>query len=226
MHELLSALQEILANNTPAAYCRLVETRGSTPQKAGAAMLVHANGQQWGTIGGGCIEAEVKRRAIALLQSGQSEICPFQLDGDYGWDDGLICGGRMKIWIQPICQNEQSKTYFRALAREIAAGHGLTEIVQHEAELALPTGPGPGSALLDASAQILATLNKRWPSRLAARSPQKLSPTRQSPASLLRSHLRFFTNTSSLSPHHHRGRACWQSRCRLSGRTRLRSLDR
>lgn len=158
MHELLSALQEILANNIPAAYCRLVETRGSTPQKAGAAMLVHANGQQWGTIGGGCIEAEVKRRAIALLQSGQSEICPFQLDGDYGWDDGLICGGRMKIWIQPICQSEQSKTYFRSLIGEIAAGHGLTEIVQHEVESNLPTSPGPGSALLDASAQILATL--------------------------------------------------------------------
>lgn len=158
MHELLSALHEILTQSQPAAYCRLVETRGSTPQKAGAVMIVHANGHQWGTIGGGCIEAEVKRRAIALLQEGHGQICPFQLDGDYGWDDGLICGGRMKIWIQPICQNEQSKAYFQALANEADAGRGLTEIVQHEEKSLVDGGTSVGALLLDANGRPLASL--------------------------------------------------------------------
>ena len=84
-------------------YCAVVETRGSTPQKAGAAMLVYPDGTQAGTLGGGCVEAEVKRRALlGLNDTGRPEVLTFCLDDDYGWDDGLICGGRMTILAQPL----------------------------------------------------------------------------------------------------------------------------
>ena len=53
MRELLPQLKQLLADQRPTAYCRLVETRGSTPQKAGATMLVYADGSQAGTLGGG-----------------------------------------------------------------------------------------------------------------------------------------------------------------------------
>ena len=80
-----------------------METRGSTPQKAGAAMLVYPDGTQAGTLGGGCVEAEVKRRALlGLNDTGRPEVLTFCLDDDYGWDDGLICGGRMTILAQPL----------------------------------------------------------------------------------------------------------------------------
>src|SRR5688572_31559675 len=92
MRDIVRRLLSALHAQTPLAYCRLVETRGSTPQKAGATMLVFADGSQDGTLGGGCVEAEVKRRALGLLAEGRAEICKFQLDSDYGWDDGLICG--------------------------------------------------------------------------------------------------------------------------------------
>src|SRR4030095_11456526 len=105
MRDLLPALQSALRDRQPLVWCRLVETRGSTPQKAGATMLVFANGTQAGTLGGGCVEAEVKRRARAVLPGHTAEIATFQLDSDYGWDDGLICGGRMKVLIQPICDS-------------------------------------------------------------------------------------------------------------------------
>ena len=55
-----------------------------------------------GTLGGGCVEAEVRRVAIELLAADQSKLLEFRLDHDYGWDDGLICGGIMDIHIQPI----------------------------------------------------------------------------------------------------------------------------
>ena len=97
MRELLQELVRCIQQGRPVAYCRLVETRGSTPQKAGAAMLVFADGSQQGTLGGGCVEAEVKRKALRILDDGRAEIVSFQLDSDYGWDDGLICGGRMQI---------------------------------------------------------------------------------------------------------------------------------
>src|SRR6188768_187819 len=97
MRDLLAALTHALDAGLPCVYTALVETRGSTPQKAGAAMLVFADGSQTGTLGGGCVEAEVKRRALRLLDAGQTELLTFQLDDNYGWDDGLICGGRMKM---------------------------------------------------------------------------------------------------------------------------------
>ena len=84
------------------AVCTLVRTRGSTPQKAGAIMVVLATGHTLGTIGGGCVEAEVKTRAMRQLCSGGSQLMSFNLDHDHGWDDGLVCGGQMTVAVQTI----------------------------------------------------------------------------------------------------------------------------
>src|SRR5687767_466883 len=129
MRDIVRRLLAALDAQTPLAYCRLVETRGSTPQKAGATMLVFEDGSQQGTLGGGCVEAEVKRRALGLLQENRSEVCKFQLDSDYGWDDGLICGGRMQILVEPIASSEESRRYFRTLSERIASGQGITEVI-------------------------------------------------------------------------------------------------
>src|ERR1700752_5192128 len=111
MRELLPQLLDALAAGRPVVYCRRVETRGSTPQKAGAAMLVYADGSQAGTLGGGCVEAEVKRRALhGLNASGRPEVLSFLLDDDYGWDDGLICGGRMTILAHPLAADAPAFT--------------------------------------------------------------------------------------------------------------------
>ncbi|MCA9146042.1 MAG: XdhC family protein, partial [Planctomycetales bacterium] len=77
MQEIVRQLADALNANRPVAYCRLVETRGSTPQKAGAMMLVYEDGSQAGTLGGGCVEAEVKRRALAVLHEGKAEVATF-----------------------------------------------------------------------------------------------------------------------------------------------------
>ena len=67
MRELLTELTAALAQRHACIYCAVVEPRGSTPQKAGAAMLVFPDGRQVGTLGGGCIEAEVKQKALGTL---------------------------------------------------------------------------------------------------------------------------------------------------------------
>ena len=128
---MLSLIQELdiaLRNGRPVCYTALVETRGSTPQKAGATMLVFADGSQVGTLGGGCVEAEVKRRALTLLVSGSIELLSFQLDNDYGWDDGLICGGRMKMLVDPLRPGDDA-SYYRTLQDMLIAGRGATEAV-------------------------------------------------------------------------------------------------
>jgi xanthine dehydrogenase accessory factor len=128
MREVLKDLEDAIRDRRPVAYTALVETRGSTPQKAGATMLVFADGSQTGTLGGGCVEAEVKQRSLRLLESGRPEILTFQLDDDYGWDDGLICGGRMKMLVDPIRAGEDPG-YYRALSQRMLDGRGFTEAV-------------------------------------------------------------------------------------------------
>ena len=155
MREVLLELMAAIRAGWPAAWCRLVETRGSTPQKAGAAMLVHQDGSQAGTLGGGCVEAEVKRRALGLLAEGRSEVCTFQLDSDYGWDDGLICGGRMKILVEPVLPG-RIPDYFQKLASLIEQGRGCTEAIVFDGEA---SGlPAPASYLFDENQRYVTAL--------------------------------------------------------------------
>lgn len=154
MRDVLHDLNEALQFRRPVAFTALVETRGSTPQKAGATMLVFPDGSQTGTLGGGCVEAEVKRRALRSLDQGETEILTFQLDSDYGWDDGLICGGRMSMLVDPLRPGEDA-AYYAVLSSLVAEGKGFTEGVVLDAEKA-----GGGRAadrwLLDAQGSALA----------------------------------------------------------------------
>src|SRR5215831_15954729 len=114
MRDLLAELTAALEQQRRCVYCSVVETRGSTPQKAGAAMLVLPDGGQRGTLGGGCVEAEVKQHALGILSAGGApEVLTFCLDDNYGWDDGLICGGRMSMLVDALQSGSQSADYYR-----------------------------------------------------------------------------------------------------------------
>ena len=99
MRAIYQKIPELIASEQVGAYCTVVETKGSTPQKPGAKLLILPDLRNIGTLGGGCVEAEARRQAIGLMQDGNPRLLEFQLDSDYGWDDGLICGGNMKIFI-------------------------------------------------------------------------------------------------------------------------------
>ncbi|RKU09689.1 hypothetical protein C6501_14900 [Candidatus Poribacteria bacterium] len=99
MREIYQKIPELIESDQVGAYCTVVETKGSTPQKPGAKLLILPDLRNIGTLGGGCVEAEARRQAIGLMQGGEPRLLQFQLDSDYGWDDGLICGGNMKIFI-------------------------------------------------------------------------------------------------------------------------------
>src|SRR2546423_458036 len=156
MRDLLTDLKTALDQGRDCVYCSLVETRGSTPQKAGASMLVFPDGSQAGTLGGGCVEAEVKRKALATLGGADAEpqLLSFQLDDNYGWDDGLICGGRMSTPAAPLAGSEPT-IYSRKPARLVEEGHGCTEAVPAHAEPGQPVG---SRYLFDADGRLVASL--------------------------------------------------------------------
>lgn len=127
----------------PLAVCTLVRTRGSAPQKAGAVLVVLRDGQTVGTIGGGCVEAEVRNRALrALANEGGGDagggagtvgrhvgrLMSFRLDHDFGWDDGLVCGGVMDVAVEVI-DSPAGADALRAARDALAAGCAATVVV-------------------------------------------------------------------------------------------------
>ena len=128
-------------------------------------MLVFPDGSQAGTLGGGCVEAEVKRRAIGALDAARPLIAAFQLDSDYGWDDGLICGGRMLVVIWPVV-DEASRGYFARLARQVDGGDGVTEAAVFDSEASGLAAPA--LFLFDSRDRAVAALNGPTGSAIAA----------------------------------------------------------
>ena len=102
LREVLEAALRAEAAGEPAALVTVVATEGSTPQKAGAKMLVHADGRLVGTIGGGCLEAEMSWRAREAIESRRVQLASYDLTPEQAGEDGLVCGGRMQVFIEPI----------------------------------------------------------------------------------------------------------------------------
>jgi xanthine dehydrogenase accessory factor len=81
------------------AVATVAHTRGSTPQRRGAKMLFFENGETAGTVGGGCIEAEVWAEAREALRQGAAALHHFKLTADEASEEGMVCGGTMEIFI-------------------------------------------------------------------------------------------------------------------------------
>lgn len=94
-------LREALEEGEPFALGIITRIKGSTPQKQGAKALFFADGRIKGTLGGGCLEAEIQDRARRALRTGEPATFELILDHDFGWDDGLICGGKVSGLILP-----------------------------------------------------------------------------------------------------------------------------
>jgi len=113
MKAIYAEILNLIRTQNVCAYCTVVDTKGSTPQKPGSKLLILPDLRNVGTLGGGCVEAEARRQAIGLMQGGVPRLLNFQLDSDYGWDDGLICGGNMKIFIDLPRTKDESIMFAR-----------------------------------------------------------------------------------------------------------------
>src|SRR5213593_4659109 len=84
------------------AVATIVNVRGSIPSFKTAKMLVRDDGSIVGTIGGGCVEAEVWQAAREVMESEKPRTLSFDLKQDPKYDTGLVCGGTLEIFIEPI----------------------------------------------------------------------------------------------------------------------------
>jgi xanthine dehydrogenase accessory factor len=96
------AAADALERGESAALITIVATGGSTPQRVGAKMLAYADGRTAGTIGGGCYEHDALGKAREAIRLGRPELVHYTLNDDLAADSGLICGGQMDVYIEPL----------------------------------------------------------------------------------------------------------------------------
>jgi xanthine dehydrogenase accessory factor len=100
--EVFAAVADALERGEPAALVTIVSTTGSTPQRVGAKMLVFGDGRQVGTIGGGCYENDAFGKARHAIATRAPQLVHYELSDDFAQETGLICGGQMDVYIEPI----------------------------------------------------------------------------------------------------------------------------
>ncbi|MBL8295040.1 MAG: XdhC family protein, partial [Bryobacterales bacterium] len=84
------------------ALATIVQVNGSIPSYESAKLLVREDGSMAGTVGGGCVEAEVWNAAREVIETEQPKHLTFSLGQDAAYDNGLICGGQLNVFVEPI----------------------------------------------------------------------------------------------------------------------------
>jgi xanthine dehydrogenase accessory factor len=100
--EVFAALAAALDKGEPVALVTITGSTGSTPQRVGAKMLVYEDGRTVGTIGGGCYENEAFWKAREAIKSRKPLNMSFELNDDFAQETGLVCGGQMDVFIEPV----------------------------------------------------------------------------------------------------------------------------
>src|SRR5207244_11357548 len=108
-----------------------VQVRGSIPSFESAKLLVREDGSMIGTIGGGCVEAEVWNAAREVMETEKSKHMTFNLGQDAAYDNGLICGGQLDVFVEPVVPSPSAIIF--------AAGHTAKSLCK----LALTAGFTP-----------------------------------------------------------------------------------
>jgi len=93
---------ELTRQEKKLALVTIINTKGSTPRKTGATMIVEGSGKLWGTVGGGCCEAEVRQQALLAMDENRSRTHTVNLLNEIAADEGMVCGGIMEFFIQVL----------------------------------------------------------------------------------------------------------------------------
>jgi xanthine dehydrogenase accessory factor len=102
MKEILANLDRMRSEGEDLAIATLVRVRGSAPRRAGARLCVSRAGTMVGSVSGGCVENDVYRRAIEVMDDGGCALARYSVTDDMDFQVGLSCGGRIEVLIEPL----------------------------------------------------------------------------------------------------------------------------
>ena len=125
---------ELIAAGERFAVGLILSTEGSTPREAGGKAVLEAGGRVHGTLGGGPTEAEAQARAVEACRAGEAEVFEVELAGASAGDRGPICGGRMRLLVDPTTGKDAAAYEAAAVAREERRRGALVTAVMTDGE--------------------------------------------------------------------------------------------
>jgi len=155
MSELFEHLDQLRRTEGKVALATLVNTRGTTPRKEGAKMLVGEGGRVLGSVTiGGCVDAQVIEESAEVLGANLPRLLEMNLGDEEAWEIGLTCGGTIEVFVEPVRLDRPGDPTlaFYERARAHAEAGGAAAVVtrldgdQHGAKLlVLDSGPVEGT---------------------------------------------------------------------------------
>jgi xanthine dehydrogenase accessory factor len=129
MSELFEHLDRLRRSSGRVALATLVNTRGTTPRKEGAQMLVGEGGRVLGSVTiGGCVDAQVIEESASVLAARKPRLLELNLGDEEAWEIGLTCGGTIEVFVEPVDLDMPADTtlavYERLRAHAAAGGRG------------------------------------------------------------------------------------------------------
>ena len=128
MQDVFHEAVNLLEQDERLVMATVVRTKGSTPQKPGAKLLVRNDGSGVGTLGGGCVEGDIWYAASQLMRrGGDAQHREYELNEDLAAQDGLVCGGTMFFLIDPVYQPDDYLDYAREIDAAYAGGPSVAQ---------------------------------------------------------------------------------------------------
>ncbi|HEX2440889.1 MAG TPA: XdhC/CoxI family protein [Methylomirabilota bacterium] len=129
MSEPIDHIDELRRSQSRVAVATLVNTRGTTPRKEGAKMVVGSRGDIVGSVTiGGCVDAQVIEEAESVLSTMRPRLLELNLGDEEAWEIGLTCGGTIEVFVEPLALDRSDDTatrfYDRVHAHARAGGRG------------------------------------------------------------------------------------------------------
>ena len=118
MKDVFDEATNLLKDGNPLVLATVIDTKGSTPQKSGAKLLVREDGSGVGTLGGGCVEGDIWFAAKELMKrKGGPQYRDYELNEELAAQDGLVCGGTMYFLIDPVYEPDQFLNYSEQISK-------------------------------------------------------------------------------------------------------------
>ncbi len=175
MKEVIEEAVKLLDEGKPCVLATVVKTKGSTPQKPGAKLLVRQDGSGVGTLGGGCVEGDIWFAAKEIMRrQGGAEYRDYFLNEDIAARDGLVCGGTMYFFIEPLWDPQKFLPFGREVMNSYEGGDpiGVATVVK------TPSGRSNLGAkiLLRENGSTQGSLGDEELDQLAVESAQRMAP--------------------------------------------------
>ncbi len=139
---LWAAAGRLAENRTPAALATVARQRGSLPMASDAKMLVTKDGDRWGTVGGGCVEADIIEQALTTIETGLPTFVHHTLNADLAGDLGLSCGGTVELFLEPVTASSEMAHLCHAVSAGIQSRTPVTVLTK------LDWSDGPAKAAM------------------------------------------------------------------------------